>query len=397
VTIKININTLSDEYLKGRRAIAQRLFTQNPTHPGYVHVRFMRDTFKIKGRHGEHLCIVYDVLREPINLCMEKFPGHLFSPEKLRKLVPALLQGLDYLHAECHVVHTDLKADNIMMGLGDPSVLDRFVEKLTQNPPPRKLPDAHGRIIYQSCDDFGDATSDAIIETAKITDIGLAVFGDVRHNGPIQSNAFTAPEVILAAGWSYPADIWNFGVMLWDLMDDFGLFDAIDTRPGHYHSDRHLGLMIALLGPPPKALLERGSTTATYFDERGEFRYPKLIPENFSFESSIGRMRGEEKKLFIDFAKKMIRWLPEERWTAKQLLEHPWLKERPVKMEEVESTRSSYEDDRGRQDVDTAALTPTSTWSAATSTTVPPSVSATVRSNASTQGLIDAILGHPSP
>lgn len=326
VAIKININTLSEDWLKGRRKIAERLAKGDPHHPGYHHIRFMIDAFKIKGPQGQHFCVVYDVLREPIGVCMDKFRGHLFNSSKLRKLIPPLLQGLDYMHSVCHIVHTDLKPDNVMLGLGDPAVLDHFVEKERANPTPRKKPDSHGRIIYKSRNDFGDAPTDQVIETVKIIDIGLAEFGDVPHNTAIQSNAFTAPEVILAAGWSYPADIWNLGVMLWDLFENFGLFDAIDTRPSHYHSDQHLGLMIALMGPPPKELLARGSTTATYFDDDGNFRQPKLIPTNFTFETAITKIRGKEKELFIDFVKKMICWLPEERWTAKQLLDHPWLK-----------------------------------------------------------------------
>ncbi|KIX07001.1 uncharacterized protein Z518_04977 [Rhinocladiella mackenziei CBS 650.93] len=342
VTIKINVNTLSDEFLKGRREIAQKLCSANPTHPGYNHIRFMLDTFRVKGKHGEHLCIVYDVLREPIDICMEKFPGRRFSSDKLRKLIPALLHGLDYLHTECRVVHTDLKADNIMMGLGDPTILDRFVQHEMEHPSPRKLPDSHGRIIYTSRSDFGEAPTDAVIASAKITDIGLATWGDVKNTKPIQSNAFMAPEVILQCGWSYPADIWNLGVMLWDLIESFGLFDAIETGPGHYHPDQHLGLMIALLGPPPKELLKRGAKTSNYFDSQGEFKHPDYVTDDITFESSISRMKGEEKELFIDFAKKMIMWLPEERWTAKQLLEHPFLtKERECAVPNPSLSRAS--------------------------------------------------------
>ena len=258
---------------------------------------------------------------------MKKFNTGLFNADKLRVLLPALLKGLDYMHF-CGVVHTDLKPDNILMGMGDPTILDRFVEKQRNHPPPRKAPDSHGRIIYQSCDDFGDAPTEEVVATAKIVDIGLADWGDEHHDYSIQSNAFTAPEVILTAGWSYPTDIWNLGVMLWDLFENFGLFDSMETRPGKYHSDKHLGLMISLLGPPPKALLDRGKTSATYFDENGKFRQPKLIKET-SFEGSILHMRGYEKDVFIDFIKKMLAWLPEDRWTAKQLLDHPFLHMEP--------------------------------------------------------------------
>jgi serine/threonine protein kinase len=214
-----------------------------------------------------------------------------------------------------------------------------------------------------------------------------------RHNHAIQSNAFTAPEVILAATWSYPADIWNLGVMLWDLFENFGLFDAINTGPSHYHPTQHLGLMIALMGPPPKELLERGSTSATYFDEEGQFRHPKLIREGFSFESSITRFKGKDKELFIDFAKKMICWLPEERWTAKQLLEHPWLKKMDVEDSEI-SISSSGPDEDAKQAKGTTASSVDSSTSTSTSASASASPTAVKRDSNSVSGdLIRAILG----
>ena len=260
---------------------------------------------------------------------MKKFEKGLFDGNKLRILLPALLLGLDYMHT-CGVVHTDLKPDNILMGIGEPAVLNRFVEKQRSHPPPRKSPDNHGRVIYQSCDDFGDIPTDKVIATSKIVDIGLADWGNEHHDYAIQSNAFTAPEVILTAGWTYPTDIWNLGVMLFDLFEYSGLFDSMPTQPGLYHSDKHLALMISLLGPPPKALLERGATSATYFDENGQFRQPKLVKHDTSFEGAVVHMRGYEKDVFIDFIKKMLTWLPEDRWTAKQLLDHPFLHMEPT-------------------------------------------------------------------
>lgn len=37
------------------------------------------------------------------------------------------------------------------------------------------------------------------------------------------------------------------------------------------------------------------------------------------------RLSGEEKKSFMAFIMSMLKWMPEERETAKQLLEHPFL------------------------------------------------------------------------
>ena len=337
VTVKINVNTLTGDFLSGRRKIAEKIATSNPQHPGYGHVRFMIETFKVRARGKEHLCIAYDVLREPIDTCMSKWKERRFNGAKLRILLKALLQGLDYMHSQCGVVHTDLKPDNIMMGLGEPAVLERFVQREMDTPSARKAPDNHGRIIYQSCSDFGAAPTDEIIRSAKITDLGLAEWGDEENNKPIQSNAFTAPEVLLTAGWSYPADIWNLGVMLWDLTETLGLFDCIDTSPGKYSSAQHLGVMIAMLGPPPKELLDRGATTSTYFDENDQFRCPKYILKDHSLEGSVTSMKGEEKRVYLDFIKKMVAWLPEDRWTAAQLLDHPFLTQASFDCTETEA------------------------------------------------------------
>ena len=42
-------------------------------------------------------------------------------------------------------------------------------------------------------------------------------------------------------------------------------------------------------------------------------------------ENSINNMGGEDKKLFIEFVRKMLQWLPENRSPAKELLADPWL------------------------------------------------------------------------
>ena len=349
VAIKINVSTLTEDYYKGRREIAKSLSTGNANHPGYNHVRVNINTFRHKTKHGEHLCIVYDVLREPLTDCQKKLSSGVFGSEKLRRLLPALLKGLDYMHSECHVVHTDLKPDNIMMGLGnDPTgLLDRFVQHLQAYPPPRKAPDREdGHIIYEASTDLllvgkedkSNSITDEVLASAKITDIGLAEWGDKgpQHKA-IQANAFTCPEVLLGVGWSYPADIWNLAAMMWDLIEMEGLFDRINTDPGKYHAHEHLALMICLLGPPPKELLDRGMKTCNYFDYDREndqyvFKSQKLVDkwkDDVTFDRAVTHMQGPNKESFIDFVKKMLAWVPEERWTAKQLLEHPWLRVRP--------------------------------------------------------------------
>ncbi len=44
-----------------------------------------------------------------------------------------------------------------------------------------------------------------------------------------------------------------------------------------------------------------------------------------SLESLEKRLSGTEKEFFLRFLRSMLRWLPEERKTARQLLDDPWL------------------------------------------------------------------------
>lgn len=108
---------------------------------------------------------------------------------------------------------TDLKLDNILLGFEHPFVIEDFVRKQADNPMPRKVKD--GRSIYLSQNDFGPPRSFGILP--KIADFGLAQSGEgpepLMH--PIQPPLFHAPEVLLGTSWTYSADIWNLGVLVY--------------------------------------------------------------------------------------------------------------------------------------------------------------------------------------
>jgi serine/threonine-protein kinase SRPK3 len=55
------------------------------------------------------------------------------------------------------------------------------------------------------------------------------------------------------------------------------------------------------------------------------FKSPELIPPNYTLEDSITTLAGDDKTLFLEFARSMLEWIPEKRKTAKELLQDPWL------------------------------------------------------------------------
>ena len=103
----------------------------------------------------------------------------------------------------------DLKPDNIMVRVEGKIILARDTRDEFENPLPQKK--YNDRTIYLSRNNYGQPKS--VTSTVSITDFGLSAIGDVINNGCIQAEVYRAPEVILAAGWTYSADIWNLGVM----------------------------------------------------------------------------------------------------------------------------------------------------------------------------------------
>ncbi|KAI9841527.1 MAG: hypothetical protein M1837_000628 [Sclerophora amabilis] len=205
-------------------------------------------------------------------------------------------------------------------------MLEDHAREEFENPLPQKAID--DRTIYLSRNDFGRPKPG--IGTPKITDFGLASWGHVPrpHNHAIQPEIFRAPEVILAAGWTYSVDIWNLGVMLWNLLEGRALFEALNPRDSNYTSEQHIAHISALLGPPPKQLLARGERTTRYFSSDGEFKHSGLIPRDFTLAGTLRHVKDEDKRLLLEFVKRMLQWLPEDRSTARELLSDPWLKAR---------------------------------------------------------------------
>lgn len=145
---------------------------------------------------------------------------------------------------------------------------------------------------------------------------------------------------------------------MWDLLENRHLFDAIDPENGEMSATHYVAEMVAYLGLPPREYIHRSETTAKVFDKHGEFfllpcptpkkNPPHLLMGRFAAEKSLisGQWKnaggvaipslslessittafdGERKRLFLDFIKSMLQWLPEKRKTASELLRDPWL------------------------------------------------------------------------
>jgi hypothetical protein len=94
----------------------------------------------------------------------------------------------------------------MLLGIHDDSVLAKFEQYEMKNLCPRK-----------ELDDRTICLSRPMPLTKgepSITDLSDARFGDAKHTHRIMPNVYRAPEVILGLPWSYPVDIWGFGMVV---------------------------------------------------------------------------------------------------------------------------------------------------------------------------------------
>ncbi|KAK0610781.1 kinase-like domain-containing protein [Immersiella caudata] len=297
-----------------------QISTAPKRHPGRSSVRELLDSFEVTGPDGSHRCLVHPPLWESVLTFLHRNPVRRLPATVLAVVLRRLFLALDFLHTECKIIHTDIKADNIMFGIEDDLVFTAFEDQELREPSARKQVDGD-RVIYE----FRELQMLKKCGAPVLCDFGSAVSGDTEHTEDVQPDIYRAPEVILEAPWSYEIDVWNAGCMVWDLFEGGHLFTGIDPEHQAYRSRAHLAEIIALLGPPPQSLLELGKSSHKFFTDTAEFRQDMPVPDTVSLKEREASLDGEAKEKFLIMMGKMLQWEAAKRSSAKTLAEEEWL------------------------------------------------------------------------
>ncbi|KAH7329553.1 kinase domain protein [Stachybotrys elegans] len=337
----------------GEAAKLKVIASADPSHPGLSYVRVPIDTFQLQGPQGTHLCLVYQPMRETLYQFQRRMPRQRLLMMDFKLFLHLLLQALDYLHTGCNLIHTDIKDENILMTIEDEQILSDFASHCRNNPQPRHIRAEDGRVTYLAEDDLGPlyprGVSNVILPMLSDFSASHAGLDGRSHIFPTQSHCYRAPEVLLGCPWTYSIDIWNVGLLMWDLLEDTTLFGQRVGYVDGYDAHVHLARMVSLLGPPPEQLIERerayrklqlgfevvnskGEKCGTmnefwggpFFDDNGDIIRKDLLEGGRPLADTVTELSGEEKVRFLDFASQMLQWLPEKRKTARELLQHPF-------------------------------------------------------------------------
>jgi serine/threonine-protein kinase SRPK3 len=108
--------------------LLNQIVQANPNHPGRKHVVSLLDSFEHKGPHGLHVCMVFEVLGENLLGLIKRWDHRGIPMALVKQITKQVLLGLDYLHRDCGIIHTDLKPENVLIEIGDvEQIVKKFV------------------------------------------------------------------------------------------------------------------------------------------------------------------------------------------------------------------------------------------------------------------------------
>ncbi|KAJ3578958.1 hypothetical protein NPX13_g1607 [Xylaria arbuscula] len=289
------------------------------------HVLGLLDEFRLAGPNGQHVCLVVKAMGPDLSKYRKLFPRKRIPVAIAKKISKQLLDALVFLHETCQVIHTDIKPQNILLETTEINEMFAHAPSelfMPQSPP---LPPPHD--YYMQSEQVSSGEEDLTMPhdvSVRLADFGTlklrffaASFFDKHLTEWIQPPMLRAPEVILGAQWDHKADIWNLGLIIWELVQGQLVFDGQATATADYSSEAHLSQMVAILGPLPKSLL-------------GRSRHGQIVGGTVFTPRTLGQINKKNNipgadAEFEDFISSMVRLEAQERPDARDLLKSRWL------------------------------------------------------------------------
>ncbi|XP_004931537.2 SRSF protein kinase 3 [Bombyx mandarina] len=87
----------------------------DPTDPKRNKTVQLLNDFKITGVNGTHVCMVFEVLGHHLLKLILRSNYRGIPRENVKTIIRQVLEGLDYLHTKCKIIHTDIKPENVLI------------------------------------------------------------------------------------------------------------------------------------------------------------------------------------------------------------------------------------------------------------------------------------------
>ncbi|KND87235.1 Serine/threonine-protein kinase SKY1 [Tolypocladium ophioglossoides CBS 100239] len=336
--------------------------------PGGEHICLPLDHFRLTGPNGTHICIVYSVLGPDLGSAMDIFSEDLEPDEcarDIRRLSQQVTKGLAILH-DHGICHGDLRPSNILLqlktldGLDKEEVYDLLgepetAEILLHSAPgePVVVPEIPRYLVYPV--DFYSVETSYILKHIFITDFGQSFdtsLERVRLSGIPRS--YCAPEMVFDKAAGIAGDLWSLGCLLFEVRLSDKIVNPNDLLGPN--NEEYILSVSVILGKLPEPWWSSWERRDWFFEPTEQevhslvFERPgrlaKNTPENVDAPKSIkGKIMAscyrwthqggyekyqdvpeDEVKLMADLLGKLLRYVPEQRISAREVVHHEWFR-----------------------------------------------------------------------
>ncbi|KAJ8523590.1 hypothetical protein ON010_g17528 [Phytophthora cinnamomi] len=245
----------------------------------------------------DHVCIAFEVLGTNLYdfLKLRYFRGLPMS--SIRTVAKQLAQSLTFLKQQ-HVVHCDLKPENVLLGASTLS---------------------------------GDARNTGIVDNVTLIDFGSSCLEGAPMFTYIQSRFYRSPEVLLGHTYSGAIDMWSFACILVELYTGHPIFAGENER-------EQFACIMEVLGVPPTEMVLKSKRRLNFFDEvvnPADIQAVEYVPKPFvnsrgrrrtpASRSLVSAVKSDDAE-FLEFLAKCFVWDPSQRLTPEEALEEPWVR-----------------------------------------------------------------------
>lgn len=338
------------------------------------HLNSLQNNFIFKNDDGEHICMVSELMFGSVyEICKT---GKYSDGLPLNIAVKILYQtciALDVLHNKLHVVHTDIKPENILLhGISKKlnniitsvekynlksklkgkkekkldAVIKEFIKYLDStfdNSDSSSENDEDDDELIQLSDSDSDI-SDSSDSSQSITDIpldekyilnpkiklsdfGNSIYKKDLTTTEIQTRYYRAPEVILGLPYNEKVDIWSLACTFYELLTGEILFNPTKTK--QFSRDRqHLYDIQKLLGIIPKDIINKSPRQYVFFKHNGllkgvnEINYVSLRELLESKLNSKMNTNSEEFNDIVNFFESTLEYNINKRMSITDCLNH---------------------------------------------------------------------------
>lgn len=316
------------------------------------------DHFEYNSDEGCHLCMVFPLLAGSLYdiITSDQYKTGIPIPI-VKRILTQLLYAMLELNEMCHLLHTDIKPENILVtGISShvQSIIDNFTKlnfskiyrkkrsrkhnkKFTRNDP---LKDAVKDILSRLDTIPLDSDNDSNSKPCPIPDkyinnihIVLSDFGGCYELSDhmsfnIQTRYYRSPEILLHHSFDATCDVWSVGCVLYELLTGQILFDP--DKSDRFSRDRHqLYRIQAILGKFPTSFIDSSIKKNVFFKNNGLIKgvsHITYVPLSKLIFERLGSICSPEQLLLItDLLIKLLGLTPDQRISVSQALHHPWL------------------------------------------------------------------------